>query len=131
MAIDRIKALYPDGITREEPYDYFNGMHRKFQNELLNTSINDYDTYKQSHLKNKIEGNMQNYADMEDVVKKAYEHNLKNGYDDTDVITSYLNEQAQKEGLDKYDFMKKYYDGNNPNAVARQLLVEYSKKLKK
>ena len=131
MAIDRLKALYPDGITREEPYDYFNGMHRKFQNELLNTSVNDYANYKDSFLKNEIEGDIPKYADTEDIVKKAYEHNLKNNYDDTDIITSYLNEQAKKQGLGKYDYMSKFYNGSSDAAVARQLLEDYKKKVKK
>jgi hypothetical protein len=131
MSIDYIKSKLADNTTRKDSFNNLDPVHRYYDTELVNSARESYDTYKQSHLKDKVEGNMQNYADMEDVIKKAYEYNLKNGYDDTDVITSYLNEQAQKEGLDKYDFMKKYYDGNSPNAVARQLLVEYSKKLKK
>lgn len=131
MSIDRIKALYPDGTTKEEPYDYLNGMHRMFQNELLYTSANDYDNYKDFFLKHEIKGDIPNYVDTEDIVKKAYEHNLKNNYDDTDMITSYLNEQAKKQGLGKYDYMKKFYNGYSDAAIARQLLEDYKKKVKK
>jgi hypothetical protein len=131
MSIDYIKSKLADKTVIKTPYNNLDPVHRYYDTELINSSRDNYDTYKQSHLKDKVEGNIQDYADMKDVVKGAYDHNLKNGYDDTDKITSYFGDQAKKEGMDIYDFMKKYYDGNSPNAIARQLLVNYQKKVKK
>lgn len=131
MSIDYIKSKLADNTTRKDSFNNLDPIHRYYDTELVNSARDSYDTYKQSHLKQKVEGEVQNYPDMENVIKGAYEHNLKNGYDDTDVITSHLGNQAKKEGLDIYDFMAKYYGGSSPNAVARQLLVDYSKKMKK
>lgn len=131
MSIDYIKSKLADKSIVKTPYNNLDPVHRYYDTELVNSSRDAYDTHKQSHLKQKVEGEVQNYPDMEDVIKGAHEHNLKNGYDDTDIITSHLTNQANKEGLDIYDFMSKYYGGSSPNAVARQLLVDYSKKMKK
>jgi len=131
MSIDYIKSRLADKTVIKTPYNNLDPVHRYYDTELINSSRDAYDTHKQSHLKHKVEGNIQDYADIKDVVKGAHDHNLKNGYDDTDKITSYFGDQAKKEGLDIYDFMAKYYGGSSPNAVARQLLVDYSKKMKK
>lgn len=131
LSIDYIKSKLADKSIVKTPYNNLDPVHRYYDTELVNSSRDAYDTHKQSHLKQKVEGEVQNYPDMEDVIKGAHEHNLKNGYDDTDIITSHLGNQANKEGLDIYDFMAKYYGGSSPNAVARQLLVDYSKKMKK
>ena len=131
MSIDYIKSKLADNTTRKDSFNNLDPIHRYYDTELVNSARDSYDTYKQSHLKQKVEGEVQNYPDMENVIKGAYEHNLQHGYDDTDIITSHLANQANKEGLDIYDFMAKYYGGSSPNAVARQLLVDYGKKMKK
>ena len=131
MSIDYIKSKLADKSIVKTPYNNFDPVHKYYDTELVNSARDSYNVYKKDHLKQEVEGNIQDYGDVKDIVKGAYDHNLKKGSDDTDKITSYFGEQAQKEGLDIYDFMSKYYGGSSPNAVARQLLVDYSKKMKK
>lgn len=133
MKIDYIDVRNIDGnkkFTRQE-FDKFNPIHEHYQRELLKNSMDNYDTYKRDHLKHNINEELPDYPFLEDVVKQAHEHNMANGYDDTDKITSYIGNMAKEEGLDKYDLMNKYFNGYTDVAVARYLLEKYKKKVQK